>query len=168
MDYESSRVDGPHALLQRLVGTHTGRARLWFEPGDPRDDEPATGTVTPLQGGRFVRLEYSTRIGGEDQTGSAVVGCGLDRSLWQIAWIDTFHTGLAIMFLEGPCEPGATKVDARTTYSVGEGPAWGWRTTLEPTGDGIVVQHFNVTPDGDEMLAVDMGFTRVGDACRST
>jgi hypothetical protein len=167
MDHERSLTDGPHALLQRLVGTYTGRARLWFEPGEPRDDEPATCGATPLLGNRFVRLEYSTRIGGEDQTGSATVGCVLDRSMWQIAWVDTFHTGLTIMFLEGPYEPGATKVDTRTTYSVGDGPAWGWRTALEPTGDGIVVQHFNVTPDGDEMLAVDMACTRVGDAGRS-
>ena len=160
MDLDTSRARGPHALLARLVGSYTGRTRLWFEPGDPVDDQEITGTIEPLGGGRFVRHRYTTRVLGDEHSGEAIIGCDLRRWRWQVAWIDSFHTGEQIMFSEGPAAPGATRVEVLGSYPADEGPDWGWRTTIEPTEAGVVVQHHNVTPDGTETLAVDVTGSR--------
>jgi Protein of unknown function (DUF1579) len=158
LDFDTSRTDGPHALLARLVGTYAGRARLWFEPGDPVDDQAVEGAIEPLNGGRFVRHTYTTRVMGDQHSGEAIIGCDLNRSRWQVAWVDTFHTGEQLMFSEGPAQPGATRVDVLGSYPDDDGQSWGWRTTLEPTDSGVVVQHANISPDGRETLAVDITY----------
>lgn len=160
MDLETSLASGPHALLARLVGTWQGRARLWFEPGDPVDDQAIEGTIEPVAGGRFVRHRYRTQVMGDEHSGEAIIGCDLARRRWQVAWIDTFHTGEQIMFSEGAWAAGDTRLDVRGSYPAEEGPDWGWRTTMEPAADGAVVQHHNVTPDGAETLAVDITYRR--------
>ena len=76
MDLDTSRDRGPHALLARLVGSYTGRARLWFEPGDPVDDQEITATIEPVGGGRFVRHRYTTRVLGDEHSGILVLPKG--------------------------------------------------------------------------------------------
>ena len=158
MELEESQAEGPHALLSRLVGRYEGRAKLWMVPDVLDDDEPVTGEIESLHGGRFVQHTYSTRIGGNDETGRALVGCKLHELLWQVAWIDTWHTGLEIMQLTGAYAPGTSAVDVATTYAGGE---WGWRTTFSPTDDGLVVRHHNSGPDLPEYLAVELAYRRV-------
>jgi hypothetical protein len=160
VDLETSRAEGAHALLARLAGEWIGGARLWLEPDVVYAEGPVTGRVELLHDGRFAEHRYATPIGEAQTTGRALIGCELDRAVWQVAWIDSFHTGTAIMVSEGPHAPGADAISVLGRYHVPDAEPWGWRTTFEP-GDGtLVVRHFNITPDGQEALAVQFDYTR--------
>lgn len=143
-----------------MAGTWTGRARLWFEPDVVHAEGVVTGEVELLHDGRFAQHRYSTPIGETATTGRALIGCALDRATWQVAWIDSFHTGTAIMLSEGPHAPGADVIAVLGRYHVPDAEPWGWRTTFEPGDRTLVVRHHNVAPDGSEALAVQFDYTR--------
>lgn len=146
-------------LQLRLVGSWRGRARLWFEPGEPAHDQRVEGEILDI-GGRWVRHDYSTPIGGTLELGSALIGCVVaKKNVWQIAWVDSFHTASSgVMLSTGALADTATKIDALGSYEAGDGPRWGWRTEYEPVEGGLVVRHFNLTPDGEETLAVQFDY----------
>ena len=157
MELQESLVKGPHAVLAQLVGRYEGRAKLWMEPGELQDDEPVTGEIVPLLGGRFVQHTYTTRIGGDEVSGQALLGCKLDELRWQVAWIDSWHTGVEIMQSSGPYALGDPQVDVATTYA-GE---WTWRTVVTPEDGGLVVRHYNSGPDHPEYLCVELTYARL-------
>lgn len=158
MELEESLAAGPHAVLAQMVGKYQGRARLWMQPGDPQDDEPLTGEIVAVGGGRWVQHTYTTRIAGNSESGHALIGCKLDESLWQVAWVDTWHTGLEIMALKGSATTSSEAVDVTTPYADG---TWHWRTTYAPTADGLLVRHYNSGPGIDDVLAVEWAYTRM-------
>lgn len=59
-------------------------------------------------------------------------------------------------------EPGVGAiVDARGTYAAPPGPDWGWRIVIEPESrDGFRMLMFNITPNGEEALAVQATYSR--------
>ena len=137
--------------------------------GDPSFDSDTTSsaTVTPLLGGRFVRIDYTWDE--EDrleengpQLGSLLVGFepAPAPGAAAVTWIDSWHNGHRTMVCPGVLlENGG--VDVRGTYPGGPGnPDWGWRTVLEPAGEGWTMTMFNVTPDGEEALAVRAEYRR--------
>ena len=107
-----------------------------------------------------MRHDYATRIDGTEHTGSALLGLHLDDRTWQVAWVDTFHTGSEIMLSEGPLadDPGAP-ISVLGSYGNGDGGRWGWRTTFEIADHGLLVRHFNITPQGEEALAVEFDYS---------
>ncbi|MBJ7329651.1 MAG: DUF1579 family protein [Solirubrobacteraceae bacterium] len=150
--------------LEALVGSWAGPGRLWFEAGPPAP--PAS--EAPVQGGiarvhrHWVRHEYATTIDEVEHSGTALIGAIAPRALWQVAWVDSFHTaGTGLMISEGPIVPGSTTIDVVGSYLDGGGTAWGWRTSFAPEGDGnLAVRHWNITPDGEEALAVEFAYAR--------
>lgn len=42
-----------------------------------------------------------------------------------------------------------------------DGPQWRWRTEFAPGEDTLIVRHFNITPDGNEAIAVEFIYARV-------
>ncbi len=148
-------------LQARLIGSWQGRARLWFEPGDPTYDEKVEGDVAAIAAGRWARHDYSTVIDGRLEHGSALIGFVAPKRIWQIAWVDSFHTSSGgVMLSEGQTTEIDVAVHALGSYEAGDGPRWGWRTEYEPTDDGLVVRHFNVSPAGEEGLAVQFDYER--------
>jgi hypothetical protein len=162
VDLATSLESGGHALLKQLVGRWEGRARLWLEPGVLHCEDTVRGEMSSIHGGRWVRHTYETPIDGVDESGTALLGCSLDRGTWQVAWVDSWHTGTDVMVSEGPCLDGDTKIVVATTYT-GEpgGPEWGWRSEFEPHEEGLYVRHYNSTPAGEEALAVEFAYRGV-------
>lgn len=64
------------------------------------------------------------------------------------------------MFSEGALEEGSPAATVLGSYGAADGPPWGWRTTFERAGDRLVVRHFNITPAGEEALAVQFDLER--------
>ena len=143
-----------------MHGSWAGTARLWLQPGVLAGEDAVTGTVDGFHGGRWTRHEYETTIDGKRETGTALLGFQLIGRLWQVAWLDTWHTGSSIMFFEGVVEPDAGALSVLGSYPDVEGPPWGWRTSFEPGDDTLLVRHYNVTPAGDEALAVEFDYRR--------
>lgn len=139
--------------------------------GDPsfECDTPTSATVSPILGGRFVRIDYTWDENDflkekGPQEGSLLVGYEDEPApgVATVAWIDSWHNGGRIMVCPGVLlENGG--VDVRGTYpDKPEYAGWGWRTLLEPAADGWTMTMYNTTPDGEEALAVLAEYRRAG------
>ena len=148
--------------LAGLAGEWSGTAKLWFEPDVLASEDVVSGTIVLLHDGRAARHDYRTVVDGSACTGTALLAASNSPSSWQIAWIDTFHTGAAIMFSTGPRGDGdgaGGPIDVLGSYEA-DGQTWGWRTTFESEGDRLLVRHYNVMPGEDGALAVEFDYRR--------
>lgn len=158
--FEMSQAPGGlHHSLARMAGEWSGTTQVWFQPGDPVDTSEQSGTIRVVGGGRFLLHEYRGSFQGAAQDGVALCAVHLDAQNFETAWVDSFHTGTAIMSSSGPIEAGFS---ALTSYTYGQGgPPWGWRTTFEqPSDDELLITMMNITPKGEECKAVETRYSR--------
>lgn len=134
---------------------------------DPGTIQPSPSssnlTVTPLLGGRFVRLDYTWSYQDKPQEGSLLIGSEKKGSVLTGYWIDTWHVGEKVMTFQGPNPSGST-YSLRGSYEAPPGPDWGWRIEITPEAEGTLrMVMFNIWPEsegGQEDLAVDASYTR--------
>jgi Protein of unknown function (DUF1579) len=156
--FENSLLEGQHQFLKSLEGNYKGITRVWFEPGVIGDESSCSGTLRSILGGRFLMHEYTGSMQGKPIEGVAIFGCSLGDSKLQMAWVDSFHNGTAIMFSEN------TSID--NPYSVmgyyGQEPRWGWRTQINRDTEGkVIITMFNSAPGGPEEKAVETIYEKV-------
>jgi hypothetical protein len=139
-----------HETIETLSGTQwTGTGELWL---DPLGNEATTYDCTLQVDDGAVR--YTWNHEGEQHRGTFELGADDDH------WHDSWHASERIACERRPEAWGL--VTLWCTYPAGEGPPWGWRTTLarRPGGE-LVLQMTNCTPWGEEGRAVRMVFTRL-------
>src|SRR5690606_21272590 len=161
--FETSKETGAHFQLSRLVGEWEGTTKLWFEPGKLADESPVRGSMRLVLDGRFILHEYKGSQGGKTLEGIAFYGYHLGLNKFQSAWIDSFHTGSAIMFSEG--NKGENNISMLGSYAYVTPEIeqyWGWRTTIEMISDDeLLIIAYNVTPEGEEAQATKTVYKRV-------
>jgi hypothetical protein len=149
------------SVLASLISA-AGTWRATYALRDPANalscDSESLATLTPVLGGRFVRLDYTWAFQGAPQEGSLLIGVEQAAGVATVAWIDSFHNGDRLMPCTGTADAGG--VDVRGTYPAPPGPDWGWRTRLSAAPGLLSMVMFNVTPDGHEDLAVDAQYRR--------
>ncbi|WP_192821058.1 DUF1579 domain-containing protein [Rufibacter sp. LB8] len=160
---ETSKTTGAHAQLARLEGTWEGTASVWFDPSKVEDESPVKGTIKPLMDGKYMLHEYQGSFGGKPITGMALIGYNLDTQKYQCAWVDSFHTGTAIMFSEGQKAAKELSVTGSYAYVTPETEQhWGWRTTIEfNNNQELVLTAYNTSPDGEEAKATETVYKKV-------
>jgi len=161
--FETSKETGAHFQLSRLVGEWEGTTKLWFEPGKLADESPVRGSMRLVLDGRFILHEYKGSQGGKPLEGISFYGYHLGLNKFQSAWIDSFHTGSAIMFSEG--NKGENNISMLGSYAYVTPEIeqyWGWRTTIEMISDDeLLIIAYNVTPEGEEAQATKTVYKRV-------
>lgn len=156
------------AGLEALAALEGEWAATYQLRGDPsfECDTPSKATVEPILGGRFVRIDYTWDA--DDflqehgpQAGSLLVGFEAEPEpgVATVAWVDSWHNGQKMQVWPGSLL-NSGGVDVRGVYSAPGDPEWGWRTILEPGGDGWTMTMFNITPEGEEQLAVRAEYRR--------
>jgi hypothetical protein len=160
-EFEASLANGVHAQLARMAGQWEGRFRLWFEPGKPAEESVQRGCIRVLLGGRVLLHEYAGICAGEPMEGVALIAHHLDERRYESAWAESFGTGTSIMFSTG--DGGDPRLSMLGRYADGQGGSrWGWRTVIEqPDNHTLDLRMYNITPDGDEALAVEVNYRRV-------
>ena len=133
------------SLLERAAGRYAGTNWLWFDK--PSAEESATEIEVE---GNEVRYTWTFR--GEPQSG--VMAFAFEGDTAEMTWNDTWHAKETIV-----C-PG-TRTDDRIEVVGTYGPGWSWRTEVTlPTANELLVEMFNISPEGEEQIAVRMRGTR--------
>lgn len=149
-------------ILEKLVGKWRGINRLhtvWI-PENPVRETESRAIVELTARGRFLKIEYDWTFEESVQEGLILIGDEKDSDSIKAFWIDSWHLSDKFMVSEGfRDEDGAISV--KGFYAVPDHPDWGWRTIIEPEkGDTFKITMFNVSPEGEEALAVEMEFNR--------
>ena len=145
--------------LRMLAGRWRGGNRLWLDPDAPPAESEATATIAEAARDRALSIRYTWSHEGEPQEGILLLageGTGV-----RAAWVDSFHVTETWMLFEG-AEDGEGGVLVRGSYPAPPGPDWGWTIRVEPLEGGAfrIVMH-NVTPQGEESLAVAASYSRL-------
>lgn len=150
-----------HVVLGRFVGHWRGATQLWFDPAKEPERTMTELHAELVLGGRWLRVTYQGVAFAKPHAGEMILGYHDDAREYEVAWIDSFHTGSAIMLSTGRAEtPGVVSVLG--SYLAGT-QRWGWRTRLEcPSPDELLLQAFNVPPDqaGLEEPAIESRLAR--------
>ena len=151
----------PQEFLQALSGKWKGECSTWFEPVVLADVSSIEGEISALVGKSIVKHEYQGGIQGKPRHGVEWIAYNSVANRFEIAWFDSFHMNYAILYSVGEAVEGGFSVSGE--YDVGEGhPRWGWRTVFRfDDPQRLVLQAYNVTPDGVEALAVETRYHKV-------
>jgi len=145
--------------LGDLVGTWSGTSRLWLMPGEPAHDSDSTAEVESVAQGQFFILRYVWAFDGDPHDGVIVFPSGASETSARSVWLDSWHMANAIMVCDTAHDGGV--VSLHGSYSASHGPDWGWRIEIEPDEPSrFVVRMFNITPAGEEALAVLAEYNR--------
>jgi hypothetical protein len=147
-----------HTFLARFAGTWAGATRTWIEPGGPPDESRSEAEGEVILGGRFVRFEYSGMCMGHPHAGQFLLAYERDEGRHTVVWIDSFHMGTGVMVCPGQRDENGLTVSG--TYPVQGHPRWGWRTRFRFDGGTLVVEAWNISPEGEEWPAVETRYTR--------
>ncbi len=149
------------AKLTELVGRWSGVNRLWVMPGDPVRESETSASVAVAARGALASITYTWAYEGKPQEGVLMVRTESDPDDVGVVWVDSWHTGNKFMLFRN--EGGKEGlVEVRGTYAAPPGPDWGWRIVLgADSADEFRIVMYNITPDGQETLAVEARYTRV-------
>lgn len=128
-------------------GRFAGPNRLWFMPGTPAFVSDGVLVVAADR----VSVQWShdgAPKSGEIVLRGPALSCRGD-------FTDSFHASAGLV-LHGHVQGSGLLLFG--TYPAGEGaPDWGWRITLDWCDpDHFTLRMFNVLPDGQDVLAVDL------------
>jgi hypothetical protein len=147
--------------LASHVGRWQGTNRLltpWTTPAEHMSD--ATAEVALVANGRFATVTYTWAYEGKPCEGFLLIGREPKGDAAHAAWVDSWHQSAHPLKSVGTA-PDARTLDVRGSYPAPEGPDWGWRTVVDATDDAtLLVTMYNVTPDGEEMPAVECRYVR--------
>lgn len=142
-----------------LAGEWKGSSKLQDTENGIADESASLLSVIPVLGGKFVRLDYTWAYKEKPQEGSMLVGYDPKSGEVTAHWIDSFHTGPKAMACTGRSEAERV-LSVRGSYAAPPGPDWGWRTVITASTDAIEIAMYNVWPEGNEELAVEMNYQR--------
>jgi hypothetical protein len=149
-------------ILRKLVGKWRGVNRLhtiWV-PKNPVRESISITAIELTARGRFLKIEYDWTFDDAVQEGLILIGDEKDSDLIKAFWIDSWHMGDKFMVSEGRLKANGA-ISLQGFYAVPDHPDWGWKTIIEPEKDGAFkIEMYNVSPEGEEALAVEMDLKR--------
>ncbi|HMQ03918.1 MAG TPA: DUF1579 family protein [Pyrinomonadaceae bacterium] len=147
--------------IAECIGNWNGTNKLFlsWEPEPLRQSE--SELIVSLKGkGQFVSFEYTWSYEGEPQEGIILFGSDPKSNAAQAVWTDSWHSRDTLMVSDGIVNDDGS-VDVKGYYKVEGHPEWGWRTLIVPENVTLKIIMYNVSPDGDEELAVEAAYTRI-------
>lgn len=143
----------------KLVGKWHGTNHLhtpWIEE-NPINESDSDCSIETAAMSKFLKIEYTWIFEEKPQAGMLLVGSENDSV--KTVWIDSWHNGDKFMNCEGTFEGNSIKV--KGFYTVPDHPDWGWKTEIKfENKDSFKIIMHNVTPEGEESLAVEANYKR--------
>jgi hypothetical protein len=146
------------AGLKRLQGRWKGSNKVWLMPGTPVRESDTIAEVGETAMGKFLTVHYHWADEGKPQEGFMMLSVFGDDEA-EAAWTDSWHMSDRVMFCRGGVEGAGVSV--RGSWAAPDGTEWGWRIVVAPAENhGFEVTMYNITPDGEEALAVRGSYRR--------
>jgi hypothetical protein len=146
--------------LTGIVGDWKGTNRLhapWMP--QPLQKSASTASVTSRMNGQFLSIEYTWSFEDKPQEGMLIIGCDPKSDAVQAVWTDSWHSKDVLMLCNGTKDEEG-KISVLGHYAVPEHPDWGWRTEITPGTSSFRYAMYNVSPEGEEEIAVETDFER--------
>ena len=161
METSPTEFKTPGQLFQLLPGEWRGACRTWFEPGRLADESEVSGQIFPLLGGFLLRHEYAGTVQSQSRHGEETIAHNKFTKQFEMSWIDSFHMNYAVMISKGEATSRGFVVKGEYDVSP-DTPRWGWRTAYDLIDDDhLTIKAFNISPAGEEALALQTMYERV-------
>jgi hypothetical protein len=88
---------GPmHEWLTKQAGTYQGKTKMWMKPGTPATDGTCTTTITPIFGGRYIKVESTGTMPGDmgSYEGQGIYGYDNVSKEFTSCWWDNMGSGI--------------------------------------------------------------------------
>ena len=147
-------------LLHALVGEWRSTYRVLL-PGEPPFESTSHATITPILGGKFVRIDYTWAFKETPHEGVLTFGHDAQADEATVVWIDSWHMSDKFLVSQGTVDDKGV-INVLGAFAVGEGPDWGWRTIIIPDdGRGWRMEMYNIEPHSrEEMLGVEADYSK--------
>ena len=147
--------------LKDLVGSWKGINRLHLGEWGPTPLHESAGTANVRERniGQFLEIAYTWEYDEKLQEGVIILGGDNKTDAVNAFWTDLWHLAHGVMMCNGTESPDGI-VSVKGFYKVEGHPDWGWRSEVFSTDDRLEYKMFNVTPAGDESIAVEMYMVR--------
>ena len=91
-----------------------------------------------------------------------LIGYDAENESVNASWVDSWHSSAKPLALSGTVD-GKGAINLYGTYEVPNHPDWGWRIIINAPEDTLQIMMFNVTPEGEEDLAVQANYRKTVD-----
>ncbi|HLA95084.1 MAG TPA: DUF1579 family protein, partial [Pyrinomonadaceae bacterium] len=126
---------------------------------EPMLDSDGTAAVKQRVGGQFLEIAYTWSYEDKPREGVIILGGDNKTDSVNAFWTDSWHMAHQLMLCEGTLRDDGS-ISVKGYYKVPDHPDWGWRTEIIPGYDSFRYLMYNVTPDGEETIAVEMDLSR--------
>lgn len=144
----------PLETFSSHAGQWEGSNRLHDPNTHQAEDSPMEASLMPILGGKFLRLDYTWGYQGTPQEGFILFGVEPRIKEISLYWGDTWHMGNQILVCKGKAA-SSREICVTGSYAAPPGPDWGWRIVLKADGSLVTLHMYNITPEGQEAIAVE-------------
>ncbi|MEZ5399768.1 MAG: DUF1579 family protein [Bryobacteraceae bacterium] len=139
-------------------GRWAGKSRLYLEgAAGPHSESDSTLEVAAGVNPTAREIRYGWSHEGQPQRGVLLIAAHPKDHSVTAAWLDSWHQGVSVMFSSG--EAAAHGFSVRGSYAVPGHPDWFWRIAIEAAPDRLRLTMYNISPDGEEHLAVSADYS---------
>lgn len=145
-------------FYNNIEGNWQGTYSLWLSPESSAEKSNIEATIESVAKGKYFVMTYSWKRSEKEYEGVFLLG-GNGTSA-TATWGDSFHMAPEPMQCKGELDDG--KLLLNGSYGAGSGPDWGWRTEfIQLDSKNLIMKAYNITPTGEEALAVRAELKRV-------
>jgi hypothetical protein len=148
---------------EKLLGEWSGTNQLWLAPAEGAYESDSTVLVSLVAQGQFISIVYTWAFESAPQDGLIVFRAEIDQNPTAAVWLDSWHMKNDMMPCDGTRDDRGV-VSLQGSYAAPSGPDWGWRIEVEcHERASLVVRMINITPEGQDELAVLAQYQRSND-----
>jgi len=144
----------------QFIGRWQGTNTLYLDwPSKGEFESPTTLEVARVIDQRFFEFHYGWKHEGKEHQGVVLIGEDLKPGILCATWRDSWHQS-DIMSCCGQAQ-SPKDLSINGSYTAGDGPDWQWRIHWQLLTDSALrLRMYNITPEGQESLAVAADFQR--------
>ena len=147
-------------IEDRIIGNWTGENLLrlsWMTPSEYMS--ASLLSAAKAVGGKFLALDYTWEHENAAHEGLLLVGFDVKQEVINAMWADSWHSSVKPLPLAGKIND--SDIEMYGSYEVPNHPDWGWKILISLKNDALQLIMYNVTPEGEEDLAVQADYKRV-------